>query len=159
MKRNVIFLDVDGVLNSVESKLKLADSNFANLKILVDWFDADIVLSSTWRKIQRDYDIINKELTEKVGVSLSGKTGVDYEHWHRGKEILNFIKDHNEIKDYIVIDDDSYDINPYIKKYHFIHTNNFVGLTEDDVKSFIKYRDEYNKRKEMHIHNNKENNK
>lgn len=141
MKSFVIFLDVDGVLNSVESKLKLDDKNFQCLKRLIDKYDSDIVLSSTWRKTQEDYDLINRELTEKVGVSLSGKTGIDYENRYRGKEILDFLKEHDEIKDYIVIDDDSCNIKPYIHSCNFIHTNNMYGLRDVDVDDLFKRRE------------------
>ena len=57
---NVIFLDVDGVLNNayttdrIKGYIGIDDNKVRLLKQIVDYFDAKIILSSTWR-----YDIDN----------------------------------------------------------------------------------------------------
>lgn len=141
MKPHVIFLDVDGVLNSVESSFKFDDKCFEQLGRLVKWFDADLVLSSSWRKIPEDVVMLNNALKEKIGIETIDKTGVDEKHWHRGFEVLMFLDKHPEIKDYIVIDDDSGDIVQYIRKWNFIHTSNMFGLTKENVNNFIQMRE------------------
>ena len=76
---NIIFLDVDGVLNSIQSLKKAAIKNkrpysgydypfdekcLKNLKTLVDKTDSYIVITSTWRYDERGKKILLDKLRE-----------------------------------------------------------------------------------------------
>lgn len=137
LKKHVIFLDVNGVLNSVKSQIQLDQECFDVLKRLIDWFEADIVLSSTWRKHQDDFDEINAKLKEWIGVEIAGTTGSN-PRGIKGQEILAFLAEHPEITDFFVIDDDSFDIEKFIRDRNFIHTNSAVGLTAEDIEKKMK---------------------
>ena len=133
----IIFLDVDGVLNSQYSFKRhgniLYDEYLKNLKKIVLETKANIVISSTWRKS----DILMNELKEylekyEISQYLIGKTdnyiGINKE---RGDEIRKWINDnkHLNIETFVIIDDD-------IDMREFTNTNlakckNETGFTDE----------------------------
>ena len=77
----VIFLDVDGVLNSSRTlyeDISLEDDLISNLKELVDKTGAKIILSSSWRLSTEAVATLMDRL-DKFGLAISGITcdGVD----------------------------------------------------------------------------------
>ena len=79
--KKVIFLDVDGVLNSSRTlyeDISLEDDLISNLKELVDKTDAKIILSSSWRLSTEAVATLIDKL-DKFGLAISGMTydGVD----------------------------------------------------------------------------------
>lgn len=152
----IIFLDVDGVLNSQSYCLrcKLNDNSeweideecVKNLKTIVDKTGADIVLSSTWRRMKDDYrlSIRLNMILDKYGLHISDKT--PWLHGNRPEEIKLWLDDYifkgNEVKSFVILDDD-FSIDAY-KKYGL--ENNVVktsfyeengGLREEHVKQAI----------------------
>ena len=145
----VIFLDVDGVLNSEMSRLR-ADNNknwmrnevdFEHLKLLkkiVEETGAKIVLSSTWRLYHpkhtggvRVTDGLVKVLVDKMAelnLSIMDVTP-DFKGKKRGLEIQDWLDHHKEIEKYIIIDDDT-DMLPEQIPF-FVNTTFKDGLTED----------------------------
>lgn len=125
----IIFLDVDGVLNSQSYHLrcKLNDNSeweideecVKNLKTIVDKTGADIVLSSTWRRMKDSHrlSIRLNMILDKYGLHISGKT--PWLHGERPKEIKtwldNYISKGNGIKSFVILDDD-FSVDEY-KKY------------------------------------------
>ena len=121
-----IFLDVDGVLNNQNYIEKCYEMHhrpmhmnhvpfdpkcLKNLMLLVQSYENNnykikIILSSTWRLSDIDYEIVNARLTE-YGLHLSGKTG---NKGHRGKEIKAFLEENKDYANFIILDDDSFDI-------------------------------------------------
>lgn len=103
---NVIFLDVDGVLNLrsdwnvIAPDIGFARLNFVlleNFKICLARTKANVVLTSTWRKDAFLLDFLKKEIpiydvTENFG--------------NRGVEVASYIQK-NEVKNYVIVDDDS----------------------------------------------------
>lgn len=148
----VIFLDVDGVLNSVSSfiynnRLRLLglSQDFShetlcpiacsNLQyILEECLDVNLVISSTWRK----YNTI-EELKEKLAECyicadrIVGVTPVDMDRY-RGTEIKEYVDAHPEIKAFVILDDDS-DMKPYMDKLVKVDSRN--GLTFTDAEKVI----------------------
>lgn len=141
-----IYLDFDGVLNSVSSMIayhhlrgpsstiyseadRLDSVAIGLLKYLVDETDAKIVVSSTWR--------MNYTLQEFVDIFASygwkdapviGKTGRGGIDTVRGDEIedhLNTVRD--GLSGYVIIDDDS-DMLPH-QLPHFVNTSGTTGFT------------------------------
>ena len=101
----VIFLDVDGVLNSndyvdytsknnVEGILDEVDPKTIEMfKYALDVTGAQIVVSSSWRNIRKFEQL--KELLLRYGISLGEKTPV-LGH-ERGLEIKQYLKEHADI--------------------------------------------------------------
>lgn len=109
-KIKVIFLDVDGVLNHKEFLLSTHDvfsldtSCLTRLRRLVDVTGARLVLSSSWRRSENKI----KYLEEKIGIKFYGMTKNDYKP--RGVQISDWLKEHKEVEDYIILDDEDFDI-------------------------------------------------
>ena len=148
-----IFLDVDGVLNNetytiscYERHHKSMHMNHVpfdpkclnNLMILVQsleklGFEVKIILSSTWRLSNIDYEIVNARIAE-YGLKLDGKTP----HFgDRGAEIKEYLKD-KEYVDLLILDDDSFDIIDYFY-FNLINTNFKVGFNSEALERALRY--------------------
>ena len=139
---NVIFLDVDGVLNSypyMENTKGLDYINKDNLKILKKIYNLSnfkIVLSSTWRilDINRDMerDMYNHllENLKSQNIEIIDKTPVL--GFNRPLEIRTWL-DNNDVQQFLILDDD-FDVEDY-KEYNLennlIQTYYFVNNLED----------------------------
>ena len=145
-KKKLIFLDVDGVLNSdtywmsldEEEKYSLRhlDRNaIKKLKRIVDKTGAEIVVSSTWRKFNEDMDVLSDHLYA-YGLSVIGKTPVLYNK-ERGHEITAWFESHPEYKDatYVILDDDA-DMNVHMDR--LVKTDYQYGLTNSKAERAIK---------------------
>lgn len=155
----LIFLDVDGVLNSEEYIVKehdrLGHDNYIkeylsqggipfdphcinNLKNVLEVTGALICVSSTWRLCEDQRKRLNEALGEYC-YRIIGYT--KHLSTIRGIEIDNFLNDLKQIKcpleNYIIIDDDN-DMKEE-QMEHLILTNYKTGLTmEDAIKSVEK---------------------
>lgn len=136
---NLIFLDIDGVLNSIEgSDEVLFDMEVTKLKLLkqltIDT-NSQVVIISDWRYSSRQ----RKQLLEafnKYQIPIHGMLrdpSVDDEEDNRGKQIQDYLESHRDIIDKIVILDDNDD--GILELFHedFIKTNKFYGLDENIV--------------------------
>ena len=115
---NIIFLDVDGVLNSIEyltekyNSLKrilkqeemLDTACIKNLKEIVDKTNSKIVITSSWKIC--DLDILNKVFS-KYDLKIYGITK-NYGD-KRGKEIREWLSINKDVCNYIIIDDDMFE--------------------------------------------------
>lgn len=129
---NIIFLDIDGVLNSLnhfinmhskvlelyenknynnsnELKLKRVmmdiDINKVNiLKDIVEETNSNVVIISSWKTLGV-FPYVKDKLID-MGIPIIGVTKDD--NGYRGKGIKNYIKENN-ITNYIVIDDEVFD--------------------------------------------------
>jgi len=135
----IIFLDIDGVLNS-ENYYKKVDrtkkdwNKFNPLAVemirrLIEEFDASIVISSTWR-----YGLVKELKNELI---KSGLVKYLHKDWktpeiypsHRGEEINLWLDNHSEAIDYVIIDDDENILEE--QKNWFIRTDINEGMTEE----------------------------
>lgn len=150
----LIFLDIDGVLNSPEHMRVLAvqgredffdminDDMAARLKKACDETGAQIVVSSSWRHIK----FVIQKLRNRFNLPARWKTGC-YEgtvsdgktvYSCRGVEILKFLEEfHHEVEKYVVIDDESYDIRDFIPESQFIHIADHNGIRDEHVKMIV----------------------
>lgn len=148
-----VFLDVDGVLNNERYIVKCYKKHHKpmhmnhvpfdprclnNLMILVQTlehnnYEVKIILSSTWRLSEIDYEIVNARLAE-YGLKLSDKT--PNLRAIRGEEIQDFLKD-KSYENIIILDDDIFDIKEYFPN-NIVRTNFKLGLTKNDVKKALK---------------------
>lgn len=136
----IIFLDIDGVLVHVghnpSNRVLREDMDpacVAVLNRLVRETGAKIVISSTWRLLEPLEDL-RKKLVDEAGV-VAEIIDVTPMIINRGDEILKWIQDNNYIGDYLVVDDDVYDIKPYedIPRRCIIHVENgfYAGGLKD----------------------------
>lgn len=126
---NVIFLDIDGVMNSNESIVHYHEmflrqntprpwntdaifpiSYMKRLKSLVDMFNAKIVISSTWRIFYPDgwkwYRLI--ENLREFGLEVEGTTIRNWTRYkQRGDEIRHWLSEHLDVTNFVILDDDS----------------------------------------------------
>lgn len=145
----IIFLDIDGVLNSEQFfKALYRDKNYAfkefcpiacsNLiEILVEIPDVKIVVSSTWR-IGRTIQELEDILFNNAGVprgTVIGKTSEVRNR--RGAQIEDWIKEEtNPVAERFVILDDDSDMKPYMDR--LVRTNGRHGLQLEDARRAVR---------------------
>ena len=135
----VIFLDVDGVLNSDEYidkinklnvntiKRKVSVNKIGLLKQAVDATGARVVLTTSWR-YRRDGFLL-KSLLSKYGILADSTPFLDNK---RGLEINKYLLDNPSVDRYVILDDeifDSYD-EELIKHLIKISDKNGLGFGE-----------------------------
>jgi len=154
---NLVFLDVDGVLNckTTEDKCNgyrgIEDSKVALLKELVDKTNSKIILVSTWklfwyrRKIHKDkQDDLANYLDQKLsnyGLIIYDKTR-EYDIHNRGEGVIRYINklEHKGIKinKYVILDDELFDYLNAKLTDHLIQTDfENGGLQEKHIKKAI----------------------
>lgn len=143
----VLFLDIDGVLNSAEDQTKgLFKTDFpiepykAFLvgKIQLDT-DCLVVLSSSWRHDKESVDKINKQLVpihDITGSCCAGIRGVEIYQWINKNIPYEQRKEGSDFR-YAILDDDS-DMLLW-QKDHFFHTTWEKGLTEEIAKKVTEH--------------------
>ena len=112
---NVLFLDVDGVLNShkyltslyEKKKRRLEREEFFDpkcmivLKKIVSKFNLEIVITSSWKiadmctleRVFKKYELDILDKTKNYGDK-------------RGREIREWLQDHNDVDNFVILDDD-----------------------------------------------------
>lgn len=147
----VIFLDFDGVLNSqgsfhledrirkdnhrrhgVKGKVQetLCHVCTSNFQYVLDQYkEVKIVISSTWRELYSmdwlkeklaSYHIDSSRVIDKTPVTFGGD---------RGREIGMWLRDHPEVKHYVIIDDNDGDISYLHGEERFVKTTWESGMT------------------------------
>lgn len=153
----VIFLDIDGVLNSNSwnnsHQKEISDGNLIDeekirlLGILIRNTEAKIILHSGWKfwfdfelkPLRKEADRL-KKLFEKEGLCVEGITP-DYSTEEirktkkfslvKAKEILAWLSEHQDIDKWIVLDD--LDLHNKEVAKHQIKTNPEIGLTIENI--------------------------
>lgn len=158
----IFFLDIDGVIATDNEQYNIITKDFMNdnawakalmvpypfnddcvqiLNDIIEQTDADIVLSSDWKKhwILEQLDTIFKrngvikspiDITEFIYCSMS-----NYEQ-NRAYQIEEYIKKNN-IKNYVIVDD--MDLKYYLEtsNKHFVRTDGEFGIKEIGIKENI----------------------
>ena len=140
----ILFLDIDGVLNSLGSVLALGDPSHhldpvsvGLMARLCQETDAKIVVSSTWR-IGRTVEMLKNEL-DKLGAHKVADRIIDRTKDFRairGKQIAQWIEDNAFEGRYVIVDDDS-DMLPEQKPY-FVHTSWEDGFKAKHYRDALK---------------------
>lgn len=151
----VIFLDIDGVLNTPSSEercgeyIGIDDDKVKRLSDIVKRTNAEIVLISTWKKYWRKeeklkplQDYLATYLDEKLakfGLKAVDKTRdkADGIYFSRGEGMLEYI-DRNNVKSFVILDDLQFDYDGCDLIDCFIKTNPTVGLTNEQVEKACK---------------------
>lgn len=147
----VIFLDVDGVLNSDEYIKGTIKSNIQGIekhvdvekiKLLrqaIDQTNAKVVLTSSWRLTKMAQELIKLLITYGIYADST-----PYIRNERGLEIKQWLADNQNVEDFVILDDeifDSYD-EGLMKKLVKISNGNGhnlgEGLLPKDIDEIIK---------------------
>ena len=150
----------DGVLNADSTTTEVTPEGFIfvedrlieKLKRIIDATNAKVVLSSDWRFEHPRFDDDNpdakmglnlKLLIEKLasfGINLYGMTSIY--RFHRGEEITHWL-DQNECRyggidniNYVILDDLHWS-EFHGHAGHFVQTDDYIGITDEDVKKAI----------------------
>ena len=118
-----VFLDIDGVLNTRTTCQRTPDgfTGIDDLRVAIlanaikKYGGGDIVLSSDWKNMKPEADdylyLVSK--LNKYGLKISGHTQDSYHK--RGAGIVNYLAEHPEIKEYVILDDCTFDFMDYKK--------------------------------------------
>ena len=156
--KKVLFLDIDGVLNTcwwdrktpVDKYGYAFDPNaVANLRRIVEETGASIVISSSWKcmglsQMEEMWDVRNLPgkiigiTPNSVSDELLVNADIDsIELFHiRGEEIKEWLTRHGKHVSHYVIIDDMDNMLPE-QQAHFVHTNPEVGITEENAVQAI----------------------
>lgn len=147
----VIFLDIDGVLNSAEwdrhvqsfsygarfnSCYLLSQEMILRLQDAVFQTNAEIVLTSSWRASERAMDALKRQLS-LYHLSIRDTT-VIYAYGNRADEVKLWIESHPNVTSYVIVDDedDGFTQNEVLAT-HFVQTTYTHGLTCDKAVELI----------------------
>lgn len=138
----ILFLDIDGVLNSLGSAKKFGTFEVLDveavrlLRRVTEKHQAEIVITSLWRIGSRWLERINTALA-KAGWEnppIIDRTP-DMSGQIRGKEIQAWL-DANPTESFVIIDDE--DDMKDEQMSHFVRCDNRVGFTESQVRAIEK---------------------
>ena len=147
----IIFLDIDGVLNSWSAGYKITTKKLQLLNNLIEQTGAKIVISSSWRIGSKDVkefleknfkkddfrldnfkDATNRECIENIfyNDNIIGLT--DTFGPSRGDEIKRWLDNHiDDVESYVILDDDSDMLDEQLE--HLVQTDTYFGLTDREV--------------------------
>ena len=143
----VIFLDIDGVLNTPSSESRcgeyigIDDDKTKLLADIIKRTKAEIVLISTWKKYWRKEEKLKPlqdysatyldEKLKKFGIKAADKTKDKSEgkYLSRGEGILEYIE-RNKVENYVILDDFQFDYDGLGLTDYLIKTKQTEGLTK-----------------------------
>lgn len=149
----IIFLDFDGVITTLKSNWNLDKEKMELVKQICDATGAKIVISSSWRRytLEQTLELITTKQIEKGFQSFlypedvvditarmyAFKSGNRETHYglYRGVEIGQWLSEHQDVTNYVILDDDSDML--LSQKKHFIKTHTLRGISKRDVKRAI----------------------
>lgn len=139
----LIFLDIDGVMNSYSSELSDKHESLAfdigaveNLKYILEETEAKIVVSSTWR-IGETIETLRNRIFSHYGLeSFIIGTTPSYNETPRGLEIADYLANiyNLPIESFVILDDDSDMVS--LRKYH-VKINRKYGLSREDAEKAV----------------------
>lgn len=148
----ILFLDIDGVLNSSAYRTQMGMQYFSEiidrrkmplLKHIVEETGAEVVLSSTWRKFwnpgENQLDPAGQyihHIFREYGLWIHSKTPV-LERAGRNEEIQAWLEQYPYIDGYVILDDKDFGWSDALRA-HFVQTGlNGDGLEEIQVQQAI----------------------
>jgi len=141
----IIFLDFDGVIihSSCPDALTVDMKCLALVKKLCTKYNAKIIVSSTWR-VGSTTKELDKLLYESglIKDTVIGKTTFAKFNDHRGKEILDWMKENNYTGEYVAIDDEIFDLDN-LPKENIMHIEDgwiSKGLQQKHIDKWEKNR-------------------
>ena len=153
---DVLFLDIDGVLNNVEDggkpdkagfvekNLAVCGDNLENLKTLLGRFpELKVVWSSNWRYCAKpewfgwQNPCMWLERQPWLAPRIVGKTPckISSEHYH---DIKWWLDDHPEVENYVILEDSYFPTDWFGIDKHVVRCDEALGLTADGVEAATK---------------------
>lgn len=161
-KNKILFLDFDGVLNTLrwrehEGKNAIIDrfgysfdpESVANLAKVVRHQDVGVVISSSWkclglaemrrlwieRKMPGELIDITPSETRREVISQATPNEI---RWltSKGHEISLWLSQHDNISQYAIVDDEDSMLPE--QESHFVRISPIIGVTDDDVKKIMR---------------------
>lgn len=153
----VLFLDVDGVLNSNRRSLEISSGEYLDeekvklLSKIIRQTGAVVVLHSAWRFwFNETMEPMRKEASDfssllgKYEIRMYDKTP-DFSteeikrtrkfSFVKADEILSWLNSHSNVENYIVLDD--LNLHNELLAQHQIQTDSVEGLTEENVSQAV----------------------
>ena len=135
----VIFLDVDGVLNSSTSCVSTPSKKYKGVEpkrveLLAKAMEltgaGGVVLTSTWKDMREDDEdyIYLVESLLKDGIQVVGKTKEEC-FQRRGTGIIRYLQEHPEVEEYVILDDHHFDFHVDRKLWE-----NFLDTREKGIE-------------------------
>lgn len=143
----IIFLDIDGVLNSWSTVYKITTKKLQLLNDLIEQTGAKIVISSSWRIGSNDVkefldknfaknrnfrlDNPNQELIDNIfyknTIGLTDTFGPN-----RGAEIKRWLDIYcDDVESYVIFDDDTDMLDEQLE--HLVQTDTYYGITDREI--------------------------
>jgi len=140
----VLFLDIDGVVNCVTTAQRHRGMIGIDpyMALLVDRIiqatGCEVVLSSTWRLFEESRKEVKKQVCDFIDVTphlplreFGGSC--DAESCERGMEVAAWLKDHPEVTQYAILDDNS----DFMGYQPLFKTSWSTGLTQEIANEVI----------------------
>ena len=145
---NIVFLDIDGVLNSINNLIRVYNEThkphsgysypfdyncLENLRELVIKSGSYIVITSTWRKskegIKKIFEVLSMYQLDQFVIGVTPNLGLS-----RGEEIKKYLSYIETNVNFVILDDDNDmgDLSQYLVK-----TNIINGLTKENVEQAL----------------------
>lgn len=143
---NIIFLDIDGVLNNdpfvQATNETICPENVQEFNRIVSATKAAIVLSSSWRlMIGRTDEFCTLSHMERYlrkrgirGRIIDTTPVLVGQKKLRGQEIKQWLRQHPEVGNYVILDDVT---DPFMPSQHTVATDSMAGLTAKDADKAI----------------------
>ena len=152
MKKKIIFLDFDGIMETVfqlplEDAMKVQYDKYGpmfdeecinNLRLIISATNAEIVVASSWK--------LNLSLKDLQGMWQSRRlpgTVIDSTpniNFMNDTEIDSWLYQHEgEVDNYVILDDMSADNFSQPLQSHFFHVNPSVGLNREIAEEVIRF--------------------
>lgn len=131
----VLFLDIDGVCNSVYTWQKfdgfqgIDPEMAARVRRIVAETDCKVVLSSTWRLDRKSRAHVREAVCDFIGVTP------DLPNETRGAEVSAWLSKHSTVSRHACLDD-QFDFEPH---HNLFRTSSLTGLTEEITEDVIDY--------------------
>ena len=148
--RRIIFLDFDGVLATdrfdeilIGKGTKIYDifgrkfdpNCASSLKWLIEFAEADIVITSSWRQYLGPLRMRLMWRCREMPSRLRGCTPRIADN--RGLEVSKWLSRYSEVEDYVIIDDmDHLQFEPK-QQNHLVTCDHFSGFSLDDAKRAV----------------------
>ena len=141
-----IFLDIDGVLNNKDTKeltpcdlLGVSDILVERLQKVAATTDAKVILTSTWKKNadESELDYLYKKLDfcKPIDFTVEDENRGSF---YRGGGIIDYLTTHQDIEQFVILDDYIFDFEEQGLLDHLVWTNEKEGLTEEKTQQAIK---------------------
>ena len=160
VRKKILFLDIDGVLNTKKCRPKtLKPELLMKLKRIINWTQCRIVLSSSWRRLAELKRKFKKEFGKivrmDIGAIYIGDTPNNGKNPTRAHEVREWFEKNEEKTDenqalgstlnWCVVDDaDLLNENPAFRKEvegfldgHWVQTDIQCGLSDENVEQIV----------------------